>query len=271
MSDDPTRPGGPDDGTNDAADLSYIDDDPDAGADPPEPELDDDGNPIEPEPDGGEPPEPEPVEGRQPAARQPRRGEAHRWRERYEGLAREVAELRGRMSAPAPQQPMASPAELQRQEAEKWQRRAEMSPVELVQDVQREAEQRFSQALIAQQVQTQDLLDRQDYERRAATNRAYAQYRDRVESLVAQERARGQIVGRRQALAWLWFEDQEKKQSGGDAPRQRARAAGRVAAATTRPTGARSDAARGNGRAAPGSSAEDDRLVDEYFRNGGRL
>lgn len=262
MSDDPNAsPGQPGDGD---AELSFIDDEAPEGEEPEgeEPEGD------EPEPSEGDG-EPEPVEGRQPQ-RQPRRGEAHRWRQRYDALALEVAELKGRLSAPQqPQQPQVSPAELQRQEEAKWARRAEMSPVELVQDVQREVEARVQQAFLNQHIQTQDLIDRQNYEALATTNRAAATYRDRVEDLVQRERARGVVVGREQAFAWLWYQDQKKRMAAGNGRQTRA-AAARVANAQGRPTGARSDAGRG-GRAAAGSAAADDALVDDFFRSGGRL
>lgn len=262
MSDDPNaspgQPGG------EGGDDFFIEDEAPEGDEPEgeEPE----GDEPEPSDDGGEP---EPVEGRQPAPqRQGRRGEAHRWRERYEGLAREVAELKGRLSQPAPA-PQVSPAEQQRIEAEKWQRRAEMSPVELVQDVQREVEARVAAAFQQQHMQTQDLIDRQNYEALSTTNRAAATYRDRVEDLVQRERARGVIVGREQAFAWLWYQDQKKRLAAGGGRQSRA-AAARVEAARGRPTGARSDAGRG-GRPAAGSAAADDAMVEEYFRSGGRL
>lgn len=230
MSDIPAGPPGEED-----LDLGEIVDDLEPEPDEPEPEAEDE---EPPEVDGEEPPEPV----AQP--RQGRRGQAERLRIKTDRLERELAELKAR---PAPvAQPAIDPGAAQRAEAEKWERRAMMSPVEIAQDVAREFEGRMQQSLAMQQFTTQDLVDKQQYDAEARTSRVHQQYKQRVDTLLSSERARGNLGATRGAiLAYLVGQDAIERANRA-APRQQRAAAGRVSRQQVRPGSTRSDGAAGS-------------------------
>lgn len=215
-------------------------------SEPDEPELDEDeGEELEPE--EGAPPEPVAA-----TPKQGRKGQAERWRERAERLERDIAELKTQRQQPAA--PVIDPAAQARAEAEKWERRAMMSPVELAQDIQREERAAFTQALLAVRNESQDLIDKQAYELAARTDPRYTKHRQVVEARLAQERAVGNYrATRKDILAYQIGLDALDR----PAPaRQQRAASARVASQTTRPVGARGDVARGGRRPAAGSLEE---------------
>lgn len=218
---DPAEPGG-DDPELDPENLA-IDDD------PVEPEIEPDEEPDEPEP--------------QPQQHQSRR---ERSRNELAELRREVAELRAQRTEPA-RQPAIDPAAARAAEDKFFADLELVPPQEAFRQLYQRARSEFGQAILGQQINTQDRLDQQSYDSTARTNPLYERYRDKVEALVASERARGNIVGRRQALAWLYFEDVER--SGARAAgQQRQQGAARVASQTVRPVNPRGTVARGGGR-----------------------
>ena len=233
-------------------------------------EIVDELEPDEPEPDEGEGDELEPEGDEPPVVERPqrhgRKGEAQRYRERLDRTERELAELKAQRAQPA--QPAFDPAAQARAEAEKWERRAMMSPVELVQDVQREARAEFQQAILAQQVQTQDLIDKQAYDARAETSRPHQIYRDRVETLLAAERARGNFGATRTAILKYLIGEDALERGARAVPRQQRAAAARLDGQRTRPVGARGDVARGGRRPAPGSLEADEELVNAAIARG---
>src|SRR5579859_149139 len=192
-------------------------------------------------------------EAEQPVARQGRKPQAQRWRERAERtettlqtVQRELAELRARQTAPPP----IDQERLQRERMERW---SMMAPHEIVAEAMQIGRQEVQQQLQYQQLQTQDLIDRQTYDAAAQTSRVHQQYRQRVDDLLQSERARGNLGASRQnILAYLVGQDAIAR-AGRAAPAQRNAAGRRVVAATARPTGARGEGARGSRTPAAGT------------------
>lgn len=226
---------------------------------------------LEPPPDeGGEP---------EPAAR-PSRGEnrIQRLVREREEARREAAELRGyrqaleqRQQQPAAQDPYAA----QRQTEALSQRWAEMAMngqhAQVMQEQMSLVQQQIQQSQTNQYLAFNDRLDRQSYESQARTSPSYQRYAPEVERELANWRARGVYDITRQQIYYMLSARDSEQRAARAAPQQRRAAAGRVAGQQTRPTNARSDGARTSARPAPGSPEDDDRLVDEYFSNGGRL
>ena len=152
------------------------------------------------------------------------------------------------------------PAAAARAAAERAERRRMMAPDELVADVTQELRQDFGGALQALQFQQGDALDRTEFRASAATSKARAAYVDRVEALLASERAAGRNHTRDALFKYLYGEDMEKRASRA-APGQRRAAAARVAGQTTRPAGARGGAPAGRRQPADGYEA-DRALID---------
>lgn len=213
----------------------------------PELDLDEDGNPVEPE-EGGE--EEEGGEAETPAAAKPRTGrpsQNQRLRERLERQDRELAELKGWRDAQQQQQraqPVLDPVAQARAEQEKWERRAMMAPADALREVQEEARQEFRQAFQMQQFTTQDLIDKQAYEAQARTSRIHQQYQSQVETMLRAERTAGNYGATRDGILKYLVGQDAIARATGAAPAQRRAAAGRVSGQQARPTGARSDAAR---------------------------
>ena len=95
-----------------------------------------------------------------------------------------------------------------------------------------------------QQLNTQELIDKQAYESQARTSRIHQQYQPQVEAMLRAERAAGNLSASRDGiLNYLVGKDAIERANRG-APVQRRQAAVRVNGQQTRPTGARSDVAR---------------------------
>jgi hypothetical protein len=204
-----------------------------------------------------------------------RKTQAQRWRERAERAEREAAEARG-FRAAAEQfqsraQQQADPAAQQRAAEERANRLAMMSPVEAAEYIANERTQQFQQMLLMQQLQTEDRLDKRDYDQQARTDRHRAQYRERVERELQAERQAGNLRATRDGIFFRLFGQDAAERAARAAPGQRRAAARRVAGAQARPTGARGDGASGGRRPAPGTPEHDDMLVSEFFRSGGTL
>lgn len=178
--------------------------------------------------------------------RQGRKTEAQRWRERAERAEREAAEARGFRQATeqfGTRQQGPSPAEIERQQREEQERLAMMSPQEVANYYYQKGQQGFQQALLMQQLQTEDRIDKRDYDQQAKGSRVHAQYRDAVERELVSERNRGNLrVTREDILHRLVGRDAVERAERA-APAQRRTAARRVASQSTRPTGARGDGA----------------------------
>ncbi len=227
----------------------------DPDLDPPEPELDDDGNPLEPaeldddgnpvDPDLDADPDPDPDEP-------PRRRSGPRGRpngEEIRELRRENEEIRRQMQTlqQQPRQPAIDPAAQARADQEFWASLDLMTPAEAHRAVYNRARNEFAQQFGAQQLSTQEAIDRRDYDAAARTSRIHQQYRQRVEDLIGAERARGNIVTRDVALNYLVGQDAIAR-ANKVAPAQRRSGAARVSAQTVRPGNGRGDVARGGNR-----------------------
>lgn len=209
-----------------------------------------------------------------PPPRQGRKSQAQRWRERAERAEREAAEARGFRQAAEhfqQRQPQVDPMAAARAQQERAERLAMMSPVEAAEFIANERAQQFQQALLYQQLQTRDELDRRDFNQQARTSRLHQQYKERVESELVRKRQAGDLMASREEILHRLVGEAAMERATRAAPAQRRAASRRVAGQTTRPTNARGDGSAGRGRPAPGSEEHDDMLVDEYFRRGGRL
>lgn len=253
MSDPRDPPEGGDD-----LDAGYIDDE--GGG--PDPELDEDGDP---EPGGDEPedepgdPQDEPQRG-ETQQRPGRKTQAQRLRERIERQDAEHQVLKQQLQTLTQQrqQPAYDPAAAARAQQEENERVALMGPAEAAQYYYQKGQNEFRQAMLGQQLQTQDLIDRQAYDAAARTSRVHRDYRQRVEDLLSGERARGNLAANRTALLAYLVGNDAIERAGKAAPQQRRQANARVAGQQVRPASARGDGARG-GRTTPDDA--DERLL----------
>lgn len=210
-----------------------------------------------------------------PPPRQGRKSQAQRWRDRAERTDRELQALKNQFQGftQGQQQFRQQPDPgLARQQAE--QRRAQlemMSPLEAAEFIANEKAQQFQQAMLFQSLQNEDRLDKRDYDLAARTDRTRAQYRDRVEAALAAERQAGNLRATREDEFYKLYGRDVAERAAKAAPGQRKRAAANVARQQTRPGGARGDGAGGGRRPAPGTPEDDDRIIEEGFRNGMRL
>lgn len=262
MSDRPNRPqdgGGEPEPLDPNAETELVEDD-DAG----EVELED-----EPEPGEGEDPEPgEPEPDPEPTIRRGGpRGRSIGERDR------EIAELRGQVQTllsqqrqPAPAAPPQDPRAAQQAEEQFWAEIAQLPYEHQMRAVWNRAQQVIQGQLLNQQLSTRETLDRQSYESRIASSPIHARYRDRVEKMVADERARGNIVDREVALKYIVGEDAINRANGA-APRQRREAATRVQQQQTRPTNSRGDGTARR-RPEPGSAEADEALIRDADQRG---
>lgn len=149
---------------------------------------------------------------------------------------RRLAEIQAR-----PQQ--ADPQAQARADQEFWASLEMMSPAEAHRMVYQRARQEIAQQLVHQQVATQEAIDRQAYEAAAQSSRVHQQYRERVEALVASERARGNTLPREVALKFLYGGDGLERTRKG-APAQQRQAQQRVARQVVRPSTGRGEVPR---------------------------
>lgn len=223
------------------ADETYLDD-----LDQPMPEGDDPVEEFDDDPGGEEGPDDQPEGEDEPAvAEQPRRRtQAQRLRERLDKQDRELAELRARQQAPTQPQYAPDPYAAQRAAAEENERLQLMSPAEASRYFYEKGQREFQQAMVRQQLQTQDLVDKQAYDSASRSSRIHQQYAARVESTLAEERRLGNLGTTRQAILNYLVGQDAIERAGRAAPAQRRAAAGRVASQQARPTGARGNGAR---------------------------
>jgi hypothetical protein len=146
-----------------------------------------------------------------------------------------------------------------------------MSPLEQAEFIANEKAQQFQQAMLFQSLQNEDRLDKRDFDFAARTDRTRAQYKDRVEQELAVERQAGNLRATREDIFYRLYGRDVAERAARAAPRQRRAAAANVARQQTRPGGARGDGASGGRRPAPGTPEDDDRIIEEGFRNGMRL
>lgn len=240
-------------------DLGEIVDDPN---DPPADELeeiDEEVEPLEP----GEDDEPEPAAA-QP--RQGRRGQAERLRERLERTERDLAELRTQRQQPAA--PTFDPAAAARAEQEFFASLDMMSPAEAIRAVDQRRTAQFQQALLSQQAQITDRIDKQAYDAEARTSVLHQKYRQRVEDQLRQEYAAGNLRATRTDILAYFIGQDALARAGRAAPAQRRAAAARVDGQRTRPAGARGDVAAGGRRPAADSLEADIAFVNDGLRKG---
>lgn len=228
--------------------------------DPNDPDFEE---PPEPEEGEGEPEPQPPAEGAELQQRRSRPGEAARWRQRYDDLARDVAELRRQTQAPAqPQQPYVDPLAQQRAQQEWFAQLAQIDPAQAYAQMWAAAEQRMSNGLMQNRMELQERIDKQAYDLAVATSQHHRHYQPEVERLVREARARfDYTTTREQVLQMLVGRDALTRARNG-APAQRRQAAARVASQTVRPAAARSDVApTQSGRRVTNQDADDEALL----------
>lgn len=200
-------------------------------------------------------PEPQPRQTRGPRGR-PNGEEIRELRSQNERLQQQFAELQRQQQASR-----VDPAAQRAQEDAFFEQLELLQPREAYRALWQRAQQQLGQQFAQQSLTTQEAIDRQHYESQARSSRVHEQYRQRVEDLVANERARGNIVGREVALKFLLGEDAINR-ANRVVPGQRRAAAARVGAQTVRPATGRGDVSRGGGgRRDP--DADDARLLRE--------
>lgn len=211
----------------------------------------------------------------EPPPRQGRKSQAQRWRERSERTERELAALKnqfqGFTQASQTRQPQLDPAAQARQQEELARQLEMMSPQQVAQYYYQQGQQQIQQAMLMERLQTEDRLDRRDFEIAARSSRLHQQYRDRVEQALQTERQNGNLRASREEILHRLYGQDAIERASRAAPRQRRAAAANVARQQTRPGGARGDGAAGGRRPAPGTPEHDDMLVEQYFKEGGRL
>jgi len=219
-------------------------------------------------PEEDEPPPPEAARPGRAATR------IQRLTERAEKAEREAAEARGYRQA-LERQPAAPPidyaAQQRAQLAQMQQRWAEMAPADAIVEALQFGQQQQQQALLFQQVQINDRIDKDKYDSAARSSRLHQRYQPEVERIFQAERARGNYVVTREDILYREAGREAIERANRAAPGQRRAAAGRVAGQQARPTNARGDGASGSRRPAPGTPEDDDRLIEEFFQGGGRL
>ena len=206
-----------------------------------------------------------------PAPRQGRKSQAQRWRERAERAEREAAEGRGFQRA-AEQLRQQQPLQ-QNQEAERIARwEADNLPMMSAQEVAgyyyNKGLQQTQQQMLMQQLQTEDRIDRRDFEQQARTSRVHAQYKDEVERELNAERQRGNLRATRDDILHRLVGRDAIDRASRTASVQRRTAARRVAGAQTRPTNGRGDGAAGRGKQSWGDAEFDARMAAEALRKG---
>ena len=231
-----------------------------------DPEIDEDGNPIEPEEEDvtAEPPAPRRGGGSQTIREQRRR--AQEAEERATKAERELAEARGFQAGVAQRQ--VDPQAAARAEQEFYASLEMMPPAQAYAELMRRGQAQVGNALQQIEFRANERADKQAYDIAARTSKVHQQYRSQVESTLASERAQGRNPDREVILKYLVGNDVLER-AGRAAPAQRNGAARRLASQQTRPTGARGDvAARGRGRLVPGTPEHDDWLVAQGIRQG---
>lgn len=157
-----------------------------------------------------------------------------------------------------------------RAEAE-WQANLEMmTPAQQAQAIMQRGRQEFGAALQQVQFQANDRADKAAYDAEARVNPIFKKYQPEVERVLAAERAAGRNPDREVILDVLYGREMRQR-AGRAAPVQRRNGAARVAAATTRPTGARSTAPAGARRPAPGSIEADRELINAAIARGEKV
>lgn len=210
----------------------------------------------------GEPGAEEPLPA---AARRQRPSQSQRLRGERDRLLTEMAELRGRfdqMQRQSPQ-PGPDPRQREREEAEFYASLDTMTPAEAVRAAVARERQLIGQTLHRQQTATEDRIDKQGYDAQKATSAVHRQYADRVEQVIATERARGNFGVTRDAVLRFLVGDDAISRANASAGRQRTQAARRVQQQRVPPTSGRGDGARSGARA-PADSLE---AARERIRN----
>ncbi len=155
-----------------------------------------------------------------------------------ERIERDLAELRTRSL-----QPPADPAAQARAAAEEAERVRQMMPEEQIAYFRNRDRQEFGSALQGIEFRMMDRADKLAWQASCERNGQRARLNDRVEQVLQDYRSRGQNAEREQVYKYVLGDELDRKASG-QLPRQRAAAARRVAAQTTRPGSARGDVAR---------------------------
>ena len=207
----------------------------------------------------------------EPPPRQGRKSQAQRWRERAERAEREAAEGRGFQRA-AEQLRQQQPQQ-HNQEAERVARWEQdnlplMSAQEVAGYYYNKGLQQTQQQMLMQQLQTEDRIDRRDFEQQARTSRVHAQYKDEVERELNAERQRGNLRATRDDILHRLVGRDAIGRASRTESTQRRTAARRVAGAQTRPTNGRGDGAAGRGKQSWGDPEFDARMAAEALRKG---
>lgn len=208
----------------------------------------------------------------------PRRrpGRSERLREKNAQLERELAEARGfRQAAEQLQrfQPQQQQVNAEAERVARWENEnlPMMSAQEISAYYYNKGIQQTQQQMLMQQLQTEDRIDKRDFDQQARTSRVHSQYREEVERELNAERQRGNLRASRDDILHRLVGRDAVQRAARAAPAQRRSAQRRVEGQQTRPTNGRGDGASGGRRPAPGSPEHDEMLVQQYFQGGGRL
>lgn len=156
---------------------------------------------------------------------------------------RRLTEIETRQRAPQ----QISPEEQARRQAEEQARLEMMTPAEVARYFAEQTERRVAAAVGSIQFQTADQIDRQAFEAEARSNPLLRPIKDKVESLLQQERAQGRNTNRLIVAKYVLGDELMTRHSQ-RAPQQRRAANGRVQRQTTTPANGGGDARREGGR-----------------------
>lgn len=202
--------------------------------------------PEQPEPEEAAEPEQQPVAAQEPVAQEPQR--PSRRDTRIQSLVEsnrqkdtELSDVRRRLDELT--RTVTQPRPAQETPEMRAQRRALMTPQEVMQEELSEAKAGFTQQVQGLQVQQQEFADRTAFQAQCASNPLYAKYAPKVEGKLAELRAQGTNAPRDAILRWLIGDAALTRMGSKEGKREVAQAQQRVKRATVKPPSGGSDEA----------------------------
>jgi hypothetical protein len=122
------------------------------------------------------------------------------------------------------------------------QRLALLDPIDRMREEMRESRSASERQMQLMQIGMADQSDKATFDAKALVDTLYQKWQPRVEAFVSEHRAKGQLFGREQALAYLIGKNALDTR-GSQGSKQRQQAERRVARQQTRPGNSRSDVA----------------------------
>lgn len=207
----------------------------------------------------------------EPPPRRGRPSQTQRLRERAERAEREAAEARGfRQAAEQFQARQPQQANVEAERVAKWETEnlPLMAPQEIAAYYYNKGQQQIQQAMLMQQLQTEDRIDKRDFDQQARTSKVHAQYRDEVERELSAERQRGNLRASRDDILHRLVGRDAVSRAARAAPAQKRAATQRVNGQRTQPTNGRGDGSAGGRRGGWGDPEFDARMASEALRKG---